>query len=140
MTRQDGIPVRVCVPALFQGQQEVGTQARRPPTPAWQFLLPVGTRPLKSISSNSPTWRNLRGDLLPACPPCQIRERPGTLKDLLRVSSSVSVFHRKEVKGGQVTQRACESQTLGQHPCLPLPLHSRAPFFLLSWLDKILET
>lgn len=98
--------------------KEVGTQARRPPTPAWQFLLPVGTRPLKSISSNSPTWRNLRGDLLPACPPCQIRERPGTLKDLLRVSSSVSVFHRKEVKGGQVTQRACESQTLGQHPLL----------------------
>lgn len=55
---------------------------------------------------------------LPARPPCQIRERPGTLKDLLRVSSSVSVFHRKEVKGGQVTQRACKSQALGQHPLL----------------------
>lgn len=98
--------------------KEVGMQARRPPTPAWQFLLPVGTRPLKSIFSSSPTWRNLRGDLLPACPPCQIRERPGTLKDLLRVSSSVSVFHRKEVKGGQVTQRASKSQALGQHPLL----------------------
>lgn len=116
MTWQNGMPVYVYAPALFQGQQEGGH------TNKGTNQLAVSSPPRELL-----TWRNLRGDLLWSCPD-QIRKGPRTQKDLLRVSNLV--FYWKEVK---VTQWVCENQASVQHslPAFASPQQGTLLFVVL---------